>query len=102
MRILFSSNVSWSIYNFRTPLLKSLQNDGHKIFTVSHKDKYADKLIAEGFDFVSIPLNNNGTNPFDDIILIYKYYKLYKKINPDIICHNAIKLTFTELLQQGF
>ena len=91
MKIIFSSNISWSIYNFRTPLLKSLQEDGHIIYTVSSKDKYADKLIDEGFFFDEVKLNNNSTNPFEDIKLVFQYYKLYKKIKPDVICHNAIK-----------
>ena len=91
MKIVFSSNISWSIYNFRTPLLKSLQKDGHIIYTVSSKDEYADKLIDEGFFFDEVKLNNNSKNPFEDIKLVFQYYKLYKKIKPDLICHNAIK-----------
>jgi len=91
MRIIFSSNISWSIYNFRTPLLKSLQNDGHEIYTVANKDEYAEKLEAEGFNFEEIRLNNNTTNPIEDLKTIYSYYKIYKKIKPAVICHNAIK-----------
>ena len=91
MKIVFSSNISWSIYNFRTPLLKSLQKDGHIIYTVASKDKYSDKLIDEGFFFEEVKLNNNSQNPFEDIKLVFQYYKLYKKIKPDVICHNAIK-----------
>ena len=91
MKIVFSSNISWSIYNFRTPLLKSLQKDGHIIYTVASKDKYADKLIDEGFFFDEVKLNNNSKNPFEDIKLVFQYYNLYKKIKPDVICHNAIK-----------
>ena len=91
MKIIFSSNVSWSIYNFRTPLLKSLQEDGHIIYTIASKDSYANKLIDQGFFFQGIDLNNNSTNPFEDLKTIYNYYKIYKKIKPDVICHNAIK-----------
>ncbi len=90
-RVMFSSNVSWSIYNFRKDLLKTLYNKGHEIYTVSSKDKYADKLIKLGFIFKEVNINNNSKNPFTDIKLLYQYFKLYKKIRPDIICHNAIK-----------
>jgi len=91
MKIIFSSNVSWSIYNFRKDLLKSLQNQGNEIYTVSSKDHYAHKLTAEGFFFKEIDINNNSKNPLRDIILTFKYYKIYKEIKPDLICHNAIK-----------
>lgn len=91
MKIIFSSNISWSIYNFRLKLLKSLQKDGHEIYTVANEDEYSEKLIKEGFHFEVIGLNNNATNPLEDIKTIYSYYKIYKKIQPDVICHNAIK-----------
>ena len=91
MRVVFSSNISWSIYNFRSSLLKSLQDDGHEIFTVAFKDEYSNKLVDQGFNFKEIKLNNNSTNPIEDLKTIYEYYKIYKQIKPDIICHNAIK-----------
>lgn len=91
MKIIFSSNISWSIYNFRLPLLKSLQNDGHEIYTVACRDMYSEKLIKEGFHFDEIDINNNSTNPIEDIKTIFRYYKIYKKIKPHVICHNAIK-----------
>lgn len=91
MKIIFSSNIAWSIYNFRMPLLKSLQNEGHEIYTVAFEDGYSEKLTNEGFYFEAINLNNNSTNPLEDLKTIYIYYTIYKKINPDVICHNAIK-----------
>ena len=91
MKIIFSSNISWSIYNFRLSLLKSLQKEGHEIFTVASEDKYSEKLVEAGFTFEAIDINNNSINPIEDLKTIYKYYKIYKKIKPDVICHNAIK-----------
>ena len=91
MKIIFSSNISWSIYNFRLKLLKSLQKEGHEIYTVANEDKYSVKLVNEGFCFKAINSNNNTTNPLEDLKTIYNYYTIYKKIQPDIICHNAIK-----------
>ena len=91
MKIIFSSNISWSIYNFRLKLLKSLQKEGHEIYTVANEDEYSVKLVNEGFCFKAINSNNNTTNPLEDLKTIYNYYKIYKKIQPDIICHNAIK-----------
>lgn len=91
MKVVFSSNISWSIYNFRLPLLKSLQKEGYEIYAVASEDDYSEKLRKVGFNFEHIPLNNNKTNPIEDFFIIYKYYKIYKKIKPDVICHNAIK-----------
>lgn len=91
MKIIFSSNISWSIYNFRKGLLTSLKNEGHKIFTVGLKDDYSKKLQELGFEHTNILINNNSKNPIKDLKLIYQYFKIYKKLDPDVICHNAIK-----------
>lgn len=102
MKIVFSSNISWSIYNFRTPLLKALQNDGHDIYTVANRDEYAEKLVKEGFHFEAIDLNNNSKNPIEDLKTIFSYYKIYKKIKPDVICQNAIKPNIYGTIAAGF
>ena len=91
MKIVFSSSVAWYVFNFRLELLKSLQSDGHEIYTVATSDNYAQKLVASGVMFVPLKVNNNKTNPLQDILLIFRYYKIYKSIKPDLICHNTIK-----------
>lgn len=91
MKVVFSSNISWSIYNFRRSLLNSLQSEGHTIHAVASRDDYSEKLVEENFIYHEIKINNNSTNPVEDVKLIIQYYKIYKKINPDVICHNAIK-----------
>lgn len=91
MKIVFSSNISWSIYNFRLSLLKSMICDGHECIAVANKDEYTIRIVENGIKFHEISFNNNAKNPFYDLKLIYDYYKLYKLINPDVICHNAIK-----------
>ncbi len=91
MKLIFSSNIAWSIYWFRKGLLKELQQQGFDIYTIAKKDEYAQKLITECFKFVPIKINNNSKNPLQDLLLIKQYFKVYKQIKPDIILHNAIK-----------
>lgn len=91
MKVVFSSNISWSIYNFRKGLLLSLLKDGHKVHTVASRDSYSEKLQDLGFNYHEIKINNNSKNPLQDLKTFYQYYKIYKKISPDVICHNAIK-----------
>jgi glycosyltransferase involved in cell wall biosynthesis len=101
MKILFSSNVAWSIYNFRMGLLKSLQTDGMKISTLASNDGYEKYLTSENFEFIPLDINNNSKSPFSDINLFFSYIKLYKKIHPDIILHNAIKPNIYGTLAAG-
>jgi glycosyltransferase involved in cell wall biosynthesis len=102
MKIVFSSNISWSIYNFRRGLLNELKKDGHEIFTVALEDEFSKKIQDLGFVHTNVTINNNSKNPFKDIYLVYQYYKIYKKIAPHIICHNAIKPNIYGTIAAGF
>ena len=91
MLILYSNHNSWSVYNFRLEMLLYLQSKGYHICIVSSGGKYLKKLENYGFDIFEINFKNSGKNIFSDIKLLFQYYFLYKKINPDIVLHNAIK-----------
>lgn len=84
-------NTSWNIYNFRVGLLKALQEDGYKIIAIAPYDAYVPKLEALGFEYHEIKIHNKGTNPLEDIKLIWDFYALYKKLAPDVLLHYTIK-----------
>lgn len=84
-------NTSWNIYNFRLGFLKSLQKDGYRIVTIAPHDDYSEKLEALGFEYHNININNMGSNPFEDIKLAWDFYKIYKKVKPNILLHYTIK-----------
>ena len=84
-------NTSWNIYNFRIGLLKALRQEGYKILAIAPKDNYSDKLIELGFDYHEIKINNKGTNPLQDLLLMFSFYRLYKKLKPDVLLHYTIK-----------
>ncbi len=84
-------NTSWHIYNFRTGLIKALLEMGYRVVAIAPKDIYSPKLIETGMDYFDIKMNNMGTNPVEDSKLIYEYYKLFKKIKPDLLLLYTIK-----------
>ena len=89
--IVLVANTSWSIYNFRLGLIRRLQEEGYDIAVIAPKDNFTSKLISEGLTFYEISMTNYGTNPFSELKLIYRFYQLYKFINPDLIFHYTIK-----------
>ena len=84
-------NTSWNIYNFRLGLIRTLRKEGYNVVIIAPKDEYTAKLEAEGFPYYEIKMNNKGTNPFEDMLLIYNFYKLYKEIKPDVLLNYTIK-----------
>ena len=84
-------NTSWNIYNFRLGLLKALQAQGYKIIAIAPHDDYVSKLEALGIEHHNIIIHNKGTNPLQDCQLIWRFYKLYTHLKPDVLLHYTIK-----------
>ena len=89
-KIIISSNTSWSIYNFRLNLIRALKDKGYKVVIVAPYDKYAD-ILKQEFEYFNIFINSKGTNPVEDLKTLWQYYRIYKKIKPQIIFHYTIK-----------
>ncbi len=90
-KIAISLNTAWNIYNFRLGLIKALQKEGYKVIAIAPRDEYAKKLEDAGVEFYEIKINNKGTNPIEDMKLIFDYVKVYKKAKPDVILSYTIK-----------
>ncbi len=83
-KVILVSNTAWSIFNFRSGLMKKLDEEGYKIITIAPFDEYANKIP---YEYHEIKMNNIGTNPFEDFILFLRFFFLYRKLKPDVILH---------------
>jgi len=83
-KIAVISNTAWSIFNFRSGLMKRLDEKGYKIITIAPFDEYANKIP---YEYHEIKMNNKGTNPFEDFVLLLRFFLLYRKLKPDVILH---------------
>lgn len=90
-KILFTSNVSWAMIKFRYNLLQYLIAQGYQVFIVAPHDEFVDELEKLGCHCINIKLSRKGVNPVADMLLTYNLYKIYKKVNPDIIFNYSIK-----------
>ena len=91
MKIIIIVNTSWNIYNFRKDLLISLINIGHEVIAIAPYDDYVKNIEALGIKCINIKINQQGTNPFSDCLLIYNYFKIFKNQKPDLILGYTIK-----------
>ena len=89
-KIVICLNTSWNIYNFRINLAKALKKNSYEVILVAPRDKYSDKISKE-FEYYDVYMNNKGTNPKEDLKTLMEFYKLYKKIKPDVVLNFTIK-----------
>ncbi|PSR55813.1 glycosyltransferase family 1 protein [Adhaeribacter arboris] len=91
MRIAIVINTSWNIYNFRMSLVQALLQERHEVVAIAPPDAYSNYLIAAGCRYVPIQMENKGTSPLQDTLLVKRFYSIYKKVQPDIILQYTIK-----------
>lgn len=83
-------NNSWYAWNMRANLGFAFQEAGYEVVFICPYDKYSEN-IQEHFEYVDIEINSKGTNPIEDLKTIYRYYKTYKEVKPDIVLQYTIK-----------
>ncbi len=91
MKVAIVINTSWNIYNFRMGLIKAFQQEGHQVVAISPKDEYSHYLEEAGCEYFPIKMENKGSNPVKDFLLIQNLKKIYKQVNPDVILQYTIK-----------
>ena len=91
MKIAISINTSWNIFNFRKGLIKELQKKGHEIYAIAPYDEYTILLENEGVNYIPISINSKGTDIRQDIYLLREYYRIFKRIKPDLYLSYTIK-----------
>ncbi len=89
--VALSANSSWYLFNFRQSTIKKAISEGYNVLCISPKDDYHLKLEELGCKHYELNFNSKSINPFLDLFLLYKFYKIYKLIRPDFIFHFTIK-----------
>lgn len=90
-RIMIASNTAWSLVNFRAGLIRALVNAGYEVVAVAPSDEYAVRLSDLGCRYVSLPMDNKGTHPGRDLLLLWRFYLLIRKERPNIYLGFTIK-----------
>jgi len=81
-KIIIVANTSWYLFNFRLNLMVHLQNLGYEVIAVAPLDDYSDRIAAYGIRFIPMPMDNKGTNPLKDSLLIFRFVQLFLSLKP--------------------
>lgn len=91
MKIVICLNTAWNLVNFRSGLIRSLVAVGYEVVAVAPKDKYSDGLKALGCRFVPLHMDNGGTNPVKDVLLLWRFLRFFAKERPDVFLGYTVK-----------
>jgi len=101
-KIIIVANTSWYLFNFRLNLILRLQGLGYEVVAVAPPDNYSDRFAAYGIKFTALPMDNKGTNPLKDSLLIFRFVQLFLQVKPSCILSYTPKCNIYGALAAGF
>ncbi|NGZ06453.1 MAG: glycosyltransferase family 4 protein [Magnetococcales bacterium] len=91
MRILIASNSAWNIANFRAGLIQAMIHSGYQVDAAAPPDEHVTRVEKLGCRFHPLPIDNNGTNPFKDLLLTLRFIRLFFLLKSDVYLGYTIK-----------
>lgn len=85
MKILFLTNESSTVINFRKELIQFLLSKGEEVIVISGDNKREEEIRSLGVTFECIEYSNRSTSVFENFALKKKFTKTIKKYNPDVL-----------------
>lgn len=91
MKILLIINSILGLYSFRRELVGRLLNDGHEVFISSPNGERVEYFESIGSRYIKTEFDRRGKNLVQDLKLLFRYIKIIKEINPDVVLTYTVK-----------
>lgn len=89
-KILILSNFDVGLYNFRKELISELLKHNEVYISLPYGE-LVEPLKAMGCKFVETPVDRRGINPLRDFVLLRRYSKLMRELEPNSVITYTIK-----------
>ncbi|MCL6730141.1 glycosyltransferase family 4 protein [Sphingomonas hankyongi] len=87
-----AANTAWNIVNFRAGLISQLKHAGFDVVVAVPPDSsYSERMAALGVEQIDVELDRSGLNPFADVSLFFKYWKVLRRLRPAAFLSFTIK-----------
>lgn len=90
-KILVLANNDAGLYKLRKELLKHMLQLDYKVFISLPNGEYIETLKELGCTYLDTYIDRRGINPINDCKVLIKYFRIIKKIKPDIVLTYTIK-----------
>lgn len=90
-KVMIALNTAWNLVNFRSGLIRGLVAHGYEVIAVAPVDKYAHRLSSLGCRYSPLAMDNQGTNPGRDLLLLIRFLKLMRTEKPDVYLGYTVK-----------
>ena len=86
-----TANATWNIWNFRRPVVEALLTDGNRVTVLAPLDAAVRDLKHLGCHVRPLTMSVKGLNPLEDLKLQYKFKRIFREEQPDVVLSYTIK-----------
>ena len=90
-RVLIALNTTWNIANFRSGLIRAFIDAGYEVVAVAPPDSYVEQVKALGCQYFPLRMDNQGTHPGRDLLLLWRFYRLVRHLRPNVFIGYTVK-----------
>ena len=90
-KIIYLVSEDWYFCSHRLPLGIAALEAGAEVVVATRVNKHGPQIEAGGLRLAPIDMRRSGTNPFTDIATIRQITDLYRREQPDLVHHVALK-----------
>ncbi len=91
LKVFIALNTAWNIVNFRAGLIRAMISAGYEVVAVAPPDNYVSHIKSLGCRYIPLSMNNKGTNPWEDLLLFWRFYRLMRAEKPDVYLGYTVK-----------
>ena len=91
VKVMIVLNTAWNLVNFRSGLIRAMVARGYEVVAIAPPDDYVIHLSALGCRYVPLLMDNKGTHPGRDGLLLWRFWRLLRRERPDIFLGYTIK-----------
>lgn len=85
------ANVDWFFISHRLCIAQEAVRKGWKVVVVAEETGRSSEILQEGITFIDLSFSRSGTNPYQELKTLKRFYDVYKKINPDVVHNITLK-----------
>lgn len=89
--VVLSVNSTWNVANFRGGLVVGFQEAGYRVLVLTPDDSHVERVRALGCEWIELPMDAKGINPFADVLLFVRYWRVLRRLWPAAFLGFTIK-----------
>jgi glycosyltransferase involved in cell wall biosynthesis len=90
LKVMLSVNAAWNIANFRSGLIRGLQQAGYEVIAVAPPDEAVHR-VESLCNFLPLHMDKQGTRPDRDLVLCWRFWRLMRRVRPDVYLGYTVK-----------